>query len=114
MTSIYDGLTGNRQANFNVPSTGFGSNSNFDRKLLYDEAGLHRPKLLNPAIDYSSRRGVLNCKNDLRETQLRTPIEDNWGKPQNCQGGGLFGNGFSAKRLIPAHSADAGALSKFR
>ena len=112
MTSIYDGLTGSRQADFNVPKTGFGTT--FERKLIYDEAGLHRPKLLNSAIDYSSRRGVLMCDNSLREHQLRTPIEHNWGKPQNMNGGGLFGNGFSAKRLIPAHSADAGAVSKLR
>ena len=114
ITTMFSGLTGDREAVFNIPTTGYGANKGFHRKLRYDEVGLHRPKLLNSSIDYSSRRGVLMCDNSLRVHQLRTPIENKGGTPQNMQGGGLFSAGLSVKRLVPASSVDAGSLSKFK
>jgi len=114
ISTIYSGLTGDRDVILNIPTTGFGSNKGFNRKLRYDEVGLHRPKLLNNSINYSSSRGVLMCDNSLRVHQLRTPLENKAGKPQNMQGGGIFSAGLSAKRLIPASSVDAGSLSKFK
>jgi len=107
-------MTGSREAKFNVPTSGFGFNSSFERVLAYKQTDLHRPKLLNAALDYSTRRGVLNCKNDLRVKPLRSAPEKQTMKPPKMGGGGLFASNLSSKRLVPAASMDGAAVSNFK
>lgn len=75
--SLFSGIVSNpHEASINTftPSSGFGKPQFMSKNpTLYmaKECQIKRPKLLNAAIDYSSRRGVLNCRTDLTHKVLR-------------------------------------------
>lgn len=92
--SIFSGVTDSpNEAGQNsfVPSTGFGKAQLLNRNpTLYKatEQEIERPKLLNRTIDYSTRRGVLNCSTNLTHQVLRTPPVKQSIKPPSGMGRG--------------------------
>ncbi len=74
VSTIFDGLAGKSEVAMNslIPSTGFRTKIESNRDPFDYGPYTKAPILFNGSIDYSSRRGVLQC-NGLGETVLRRP-----------------------------------------
>lgn len=60
--SLYVGMTGSSQANVNIPTSGFNDTLFHNRNPALGTVKYQiAPPLLNPALDYSTRDGVLPC-----------------------------------------------------
>jgi len=87
---IFMGMTGDKDAKVSVPSMKLGSKQLTNRDpLLGRVAYTKSPPILNSAIDYSTRRGVLPCIS-ITEQVLRAPPPNPANAYQAPRGVGSF------------------------
>ena len=73
VSSIFSGMEGNKDAKVNVPSMGLINEQLTNKDPLWGRVAYEKaPNILNSAIDYSTRRGVLPCVG-ITERVLRAP-----------------------------------------
>ena len=90
VVAIYNGMTGDKDANVRVPSCGLMNEQLTNRdpqvgRVEYEKA----PNILNSAIDYSTARGVLPCIG-ITTHVLRAPPVPASNAYQVAQGTGSF------------------------
>jgi hypothetical protein len=90
VVAIYNGMTGDKDAKFRVPSCGLMNEQLTNRdpqvgRVAYEKA----PNILNSAIDYSTARGVLPCVG-ITTHVLRAPPVPASNAYQVAQGTGSF------------------------
>ena len=73
VSSIFSGMEGKKDAKVNVPSMGLINEQLTNRDPLLGRVAYEKsPNILNSAIDYSTRRGVLPCVG-ITHKVLRAP-----------------------------------------